>query len=72
MPFENALRRLGLTPQRAGEYSVKSNIAPAEIAAQQACLDKAYFRQPIIVFRAERRLPMAYEVDSSHVPGAKG
>ena len=67
MAFENALRGLGLTPQSAGEYGIKSNVTPAEIAAEKACLRKAYVGEAVVMIRAEGRLPVAYKIDGSHV-----
>jgi hypothetical protein len=67
MAFENSLRRLGLPPQRAGEYGVKSNLTPRKIAAQKARLREADFGEAVVMIRAEGRLPMTDEVEGPHV-----
>ena len=64
MAIENALRGLGLTPQRTGEYRIKSNLAPAEIAAQKACLRKTQIGEAVVMIGAKGRLPVAYEINS--------
>ena len=66
MALENPLSGLGLTPQCAGKYRIEANVAAAEIVAEQPRLAEADFGQTVVVFGAERRLPMTHKVDCSH------
>ena len=59
----DALRRFGLTPQRTGEYGIKTNLPPAEITAQKAGLRNTQVGEAVVVIRAECRLPVAYEIN---------
>ena len=67
MAFENGLRGFGLPPQCTCEYGIESNPTPGEVASQQACLSETCVGEAVVLIRAERRLPVAYEVERSHV-----
>src|SRR5882757_2654868 len=65
--LDNTLRSFGLSPQRAGEHGVKTNIAAGKVAAEKPSLCKADLRQTIIVLGTESRLTVAYDIDDTHL-----